>query len=249
MAGLTELGEGLYIAEGAVRFFGFSLGTRMAVVRLGGDGLLVYSPLFLTAELRAGLEELGQVRYIVAPNKIHNLALADYVAAYPDAELWVAPGLPGRRPDLSPAGVLGRDPEPGWSAELDQCLTAGNVFFSEALMLHRRSRTLLVADFVENIDENTASAVARAAGRLFGVKARPAPSPEFRLYTLDAAAAAHALERARGWRFDRIFLCHGALVTEDAERTFGLVCDELLGVARRRGRAARWALPRLAARQ
>jgi hypothetical protein len=246
---LDELGDGLYIAGGAVRFYGFSLGTRMAVVRLEGDALLVYSPLFLTPGLRRDLEKLGRVRYVIAPNKIHNQTLADYAAAYPDAELWLAPGLPERRPDLSPAGVLGAEPLLAWSAELDQCLTAGNVFFSEALMLHRRSRTLMVADFVENIDAETASALARAAGRLFGMKTRPAPSPEFRLYTLDADAARQALERARAWHFDRIFLCHGALITEDAERVFASVCDELLAVAGRRGRASRWALPRLAARQ
>ncbi len=51
---LTELGEGLYIADGKLRFIGFMLGTRMAVVRLDGDGLLLYSPLFLTSERAAG---------------------------------------------------------------------------------------------------------------------------------------------------------------------------------------------------
>lgn len=246
---LETLGDGLFMARGSVRFFGFSLSTRMAVVRLEDDALLLYSPVSLDAALRADLAALGRVRYILAPNKIHNRTLGDYSAAYPDAELWLAPGLPERRPDLAATGVLADRPEPAWSEALDQCLTAGNVFFSEALMLHRPSRTLLVADFVENIDASTASATARAAGRLFGMKTRPAPSPEFRLYTLDATAASRALERARSWHFDRIFLCHGALVTTDAERVFSSVCAELIDTARRRGRVARWALTQMAQRQ
>lgn len=244
-----EFGQDIFIANGQVRFYGFSLATRMAVIRLPGDDLLLYSPIYLSPELESDLASLGRVRHLVAPNKIHNLALDHYRSAYPQASLWLAPGLAERRPYLSPAGLLKQDSEPAWQEVLEQCLTGGNLFFSEALMLHKPSRTLLVADFVENIDSGTASSTARTVGRLFGMKMRPAPSPEFLLYTVDAEAAQSALTRARKWSFDRIFLCHGGLVTEDAEQVFDGVCEELIAAAAHRSAAFKWVVRRMAAWQ
>ena len=246
---VEEFGEGIFIAAGRVRFYGFSLTIRMAVIRLPGNDLLLYSPVYLSPELAADLASLGRVRHLVAPNKIHNLALDGYCDAYPEAALWLAPGLAERRPDLAPAGLLGKDPEPAWQEVLEQCLTGGNVFFSEVLMLHKPSRTLLVTDLVENIDATTASAPARAIGRLFGMKMRPAPSPEFLLYTLDAEAAQDALVRARQWSFDRIFLCHGGLVTEGAGEVFESVCEELIAAAAHRSAAFKSVMRRMAAWQ
>jgi hypothetical protein len=211
----------------------------MAVVRLP-DGLLLYSPLAPTEELRTELASLGPVAWLVSPNKIHNQTLAACRAAWPDAELVAPPGLRERRPDLEFDRVLGvGPPPPGWAGELDVALTGGNVFFSEALLLHRSSRTLLTGDLVENIGPGTASAMARAAARIFGVRPRPMPSPEFRYYTHDAAAAADALAPVLGWRFERIFLCHGDLIEAEAPAVFRSVSEELLTVARGRGAPAR----------
>ena len=83
---MIEYVENLFIAESQVKFYGVPLQTRMAVVRLSGDRLFVYSPVYLSDQLRAELADLGEVAYVVAPNKIHNLAVADYMDRYPDAQ-------------------------------------------------------------------------------------------------------------------------------------------------------------------
>ena len=78
---MYEFAKDLFVEESEVKFYGFRVQTRMAVVRLPGARLLLYSPVPLTTRLRQELEQLGQISFIVSPNKIHNLTLADYRAA------------------------------------------------------------------------------------------------------------------------------------------------------------------------
>lgn len=243
---MYEFAQDLYVEESLIRFYGFRLQTRMAVIPLPQSRLLLYSPVGLTRQLRSELERLGEVAYILSPNKIHNQTLPAYADAYPSAEIHASPGLIDRCPDLPITGTLGDEAPPAWRDQIDQALTAGNVFFSEVVLLHRPSRTLLVGDLVENFDESTASVFGRAGARLFGVGRQPIGSPEFRLYTHDAQAAAQAFARIARWDFDRIFLCHGSLISEEAKQVFQLVTDGIVRSARRRSRASRWLLRRLA---
>jgi len=221
----------------------------MAVVGLSDRKLLVYSPIPLSPAVTGSLDALGDVAYVLSPNKIHNQTLAAWAERYPRAELHAPPGLAERRPGLPIRAVLGEGAPPAWSEELEPSLTAGNVFFSEVLLFHRRSRTLLVGDLVENFDASTTSAVGRGAARLFGVGRRPVASPEFRYYTHDAAAAAEAFSRVARWDFERIFLCHGAPVVTDAKHIFREVTDGVVDAARRRSPVSRWLLRRMAAWQ
>ncbi len=247
--GMRQLADGVFTADAWIRFYGVRLQTRMAVVRLRGERLLVYSPIPLRDTPRDELARLGAVRFVVSPNKIHNQTLDEWRRAHPDAELLAPPGLAERRPELRFDGELGPQPDPRWAEELDQVLTGGNVFFSEALLFQRQSGTLLVGDFVENLDRHSAGPFARALARAFGVRQHPMASPEFRFYTHDAEAARAALERARAWPIERIFLCHGALIETEAAAVFDAVCEDLLAAAARRRGASRWLLRRLAALQ
>lgn len=142
------LGDTLFYMEGTVRFFGVPIQTRMAVSNLDGHALWVWSPLPITDEIGQALDALGTVTHIVSPNKIHNQGLESFHASYPGAKLLASPGLPERRPDLDFGGVLTNEPESAWAECLDQRLTEGNAFFSEAVFFHRASRTLIVADLV-----------------------------------------------------------------------------------------------------
>lgn len=244
---MREWAPDLFVEESTVQFLGFTLQTRMAVVRLPNDELFVYSPVFLTPPVHRALDGLGKVAFVVSPNKIHNQTLSAYRAEFPEARHLAPPGLAERRKDLTFDGSLEDPPPDAWKGHLDFVLTRGNIFFSEALFFHEPSRTLLVGDLVENIGREALSMAGRAAFWPFGVRPRPMPSPEFRYYTLDVAAAEASLERARAWPVERIFLCHGGLVETRAQETFGAVCDELLTIARRRGRVSTWLQKRMAA--
>ena len=237
---LRSLAENIWIVDGeTVRWFTMPFPTRMTVVKLQSDDLFVHSPTRLLPEVKGKIESLGSVRYIVSPNKIHHLSIGEYIDAYPRAKAFASPGLPERRPDLAFHGVLGDQPDPAWAAELDQAEIRGNIFFSEIVFLHRASGTVLVADLVENFDRRTASPVGRALARLFGVGSKPVASPEHRLYTSDAGAAAESLERIQSWDFERIVLSHGGLIESDGRAVMKAVSEHLLGQVSRRPKAAK----------
>lgn len=234
---MQEIANNIFTSETMVKFSGVTIQTRMAVVRLKGNALFIYSPIFLSSEIKNELDAIGEVKYIISPNKIHNQALSDYVSSYPNAAVYASPGLPERRPDINYKTVLQNTPEKEWEEELDQVLTKGNVFFSEALFYHKASKTLLVCDFVENMDKTTTSS--RILFKLFGVKEKPMASPEFRLYTMEAEAARLALDKVRAWNFERIFLCHGACIEDNANEIFETVCDEFLAAVKNKSALSR----------
>lgn len=247
---LHDLGDGLFYAEGSVRFYGIRIMTRMEVVVLPDGGLAVVSPLLPDDALFAALDAIGPVRHILSPNKIHNHGLAGFAARYPQAQLWASPGLPERRPDLAFDGTLTDTPHPDWAPVLDQHLTRGNAFFSEVALFHRASRTLIVADLVENLSRETlpsaAGRLAAKAGHIFG---HPMASPEFRMYTDDPDAAEASLHAIAAWPFTRILMAHGDIIAKNAGQVFAEVVEALLAEARARS-PRRAALYRyLAARQ
>lgn len=236
---VIELAQDILFQEATIRFYGVRLQTRMTVVRLTGGRLFVHSPIRLDPDLRRAIDALGHVAYVVSPNKLHSQALAQWAEAWPESVVLAPPGLPERRPDLRFDGVLGDEPHPGWEGELEQVVTRGNVFLSEVLFFHRVSRTLIVGDLIENLDEHTASRFGRLLAALFGVGAEPVASPELRLYTTDAAAADASLRRAERWGFERIVLAHGALIHDRAHEVFRAVREDLVRRVERRGPLAR----------
>ena len=90
----------MWVAQAPLRFYGIPFGTRMTVVRLRNGALWLHSPIGIDAALERALRELGEVRFVVSPNKLHHLYLADAQAAFPEAELYAPPGLSRKRPKL-----------------------------------------------------------------------------------------------------------------------------------------------------
>ena len=206
----------------------------MTVVVLSGGGLFVHSPVALDESTRREVDELGEVSCIVAPNKLHNQFIGPWAAAYPSARVFAAPGLPERRRDLCFHRVLGGEPEPEWRGDLEQVLTAGNAFFSEVLFFRPAARTLIVADLIENLGEDSTSRIGCALMRLMGGFGRPVASPEFRFYTTDADQLESSLAELWRWDFDRIVLSHGDPIEGNGRAVFEQVIEELLRSVRRR---------------
>jgi len=181
----------------------------MAVVRLRDGGLFVHSPAPLSGELRSALDELGPVRFVVPASALHgHLFMEQYRDAYPRVELFAAPELPRRRPDLAFADELGDEPDPRWSSELDQALLRGHRLFPEVVFLHRATRTLLVGDLAWHVTPRMSAAARVWAGWRRGVR----PTPAFRLALRDRTAARASLERILRWDFQRIVPGHGEIV-------------------------------------
>jgi len=205
---LQQLASDLWIADAPLRFFGLEVGARMTVVRLRGRQLLLHSPIGASPELVREVAALGPVAYLVAPNLLHHLFVAEWQRACPEAELYVAPGLDSKRADLPIAGVLGEEPEPGWKGDLDQLVVAGFPFANEVVFFHPSSATLIATDLAFNIRASSPP-LTRLTFRSMGAYGRLSPSLLERLLVRDREAFRHSLERILEWPFDRVVVSHG----------------------------------------
>lgn len=199
----------------------------MTVVRLGGSDLLVHSPAELDGELRQWLDELGEVRFVVPASNFHgHLFMEQYREAYPGAELFAAPGLARKRPDLGFDGELGDDPEPRWREFLDQAVFRGHRLLEEIVFLHRASRSLIVGDTCVNI-ERDASFLTRLWAWGPRMRRRAGPTPLFRAAIRDKGAARASVEGILEWDFERIVVGHGDVVESNGRQVFRSAWDWL----------------------
>lgn len=205
---LRPLAQDLWAVERPQRFYGLEVGTRMTVVRLADGSLLLHSPVELDAALRRELDAIGRVRFAVAPNRVHHLYAGRVAEAYPEARLWVGPGLERKRPDLVFDGVLGDEAPAEWKGQLDQVFFRGRPYENEVVFFHRASRTLILCDLAFNFGPRTA-APTRLLMRLIRSYGRFGPSKLDPLLIRDRRAARQSLERILGWDFDRVVVAHG----------------------------------------
>jgi hypothetical protein len=205
---LRELAGDLWVVERPQRFYGLEVGARMTVIRLADGSLLLHSPLALDAGLRRELDALGPVRFAVAPNRVHHLYAGNVAKAYPDARLWVGPGLERKRPDLVFVAVLGDDAPPEWRGQVDQVFFRGRPYENEVVFCHRASLTLILCDLAFNFGPGTAL-LTRLLMSLIRSYGSFGPSKLDPLLIRDRPAARASLQRILDWDFDRVVVAHG----------------------------------------
>ncbi|MEW6640178.1 MAG: DUF4336 domain-containing protein [Pseudomonadota bacterium] len=224
---MKEFGHEIWIADGAkVAVAGFHYPTRMAVIRLPGDALFVWSPIRLTDSLRATVDTLGKARYIVAPNSGHHLFLAEWKQAYPAARLYAPPGLRQKRRDLAFDGDLSDTPSPDWAGEIDQVMMHGNMITTEVVFFHRASGTVLFTDLLQQIPAELLSGWRMLVAKLdLMVGSEPTVPRKFRLAFTNRQRAREALARILAWPADKVLMAHGTPVEQSAHaflhRAFG----------------------------
>jgi hypothetical protein len=153
---LRKLDENLWVAEQPLNYLGLAVGTRMTVIRLADGALWVHSPLRLTEPLRLAVEALGPVCFLVAPNKYHHLFIGEWMAAYPQARAFAAPGLSDKRKDLSFHGVLSEQVSAEWAGQIHVLPWRGAPMLGEVVFFHPPSRTLIVSDCLHNVGPDAA---------------------------------------------------------------------------------------------
>lgn len=206
---LQPFAEGVWTDARPVRFWGVETGSRMTVVRLSEGGLFVHSPVALDDECRRRVDELGEVRAVVAPSIFHHLHVGAWMAAYPGAVFAACPGLEWKRPDLPFSCVIGDPAHPVWARDLDQ------VYFSarrenEVVFFLARQRTMICADALLNLSTHPLAST-RLVARLMGNSA-PGVGHLEPVMIRNRRLARRQADRILEWDIDRIVLSHGAMV-------------------------------------
>jgi hypothetical protein len=218
---LKPVSEGLWVVDGGVSWMTLAIGlripfpTRMVVVRLPGGELALWSPVAPSDALREQVDRLGPVAHLISPNKLHYVHVAAWKKAYPSAVAWASPGV-RERATKTPASVsfdadLGDEPESAWGGMLDQMIFRGSRVVEEVVFFHRPSRTLILADLIENFEPARLGPVMAATMRLVG-----ATDPDGKAtlnYRMTFAGhhdlARKSLERLLAWAPDKVTIAHG----------------------------------------
>lgn len=214
----TELAPDLFVLSEPLSFYSFQIGRNMVVVRLSDGNLFVNSPARLTPERVEALNDLGRVRYVTPSSKLHGHSyMEDYRRAFPDVELFAAPGLDRRRTDLAFDGLLGSAPDPRWTDRIDQTAFLGHWWLTEIEFFHRSSKTLILGDLCYNIGRE-APLKTRLFARLVGMYGDLAVPRDLRYTMKNEAAGRRSVERILDWEVERVIVGHGRVVERDAKR-------------------------------
>jgi hypothetical protein len=218
--------QDIWHQQHALSVMGIRATSRMTVVRLAGGRLWLHSPIPVSPDLVAELASLGQVAYIVAPNRFHHLYVGQWAAAFPDAIVFGAPGLEQKRRDLV-MRRLGIAADPGWEHDLGQVFIEGVPTLNETVWYHHKSRTLIVTDLCQHIAGDLPLSSRLYAG-VMGVRRRPAVSNGVRLVIKDRAALARSLRQILQWDIERVVFAHNVILRQNAYEALRRAFEEVL---------------------
>lgn len=234
---LIQLDRNIWLHEDTMTLMSaLPLRLRMTVVKLASGELWVHSPTTLTAELKDAIDALGSVAFIIGPNNVHHLWLAQWHQAYPEAQLHVSEQIP-KKTGLNDSRILSAADSDRWLPDLRQLWLPGVPLFSESVFFHSASQSLIVTDLIQNHSDKPPSGFAGLLQRWFfaplGFKGVcTAPPLKLGFVVKDQAAFAGALAVIQGWDFNRIIVTHGDIIENDAKQHFTRLSQRFLAVER-----------------
>jgi hypothetical protein len=202
------------------------MSARMTVVRLRDGSLWLHSPTPIGPDLHQALNQLGTVRYIVAPNRYHHMFAGDALRLFPQAQLFGPRSLRRKRPDLGTLRELASQAEPEWVGELDQIPIEGVPAVRETAFFHRASGSLILTDLCQ-CWEGKLPVLADLYARAAGARGRLAIPLTIRLATRDKPALRASLDRLVRLPVSRILVAHNAVVERDAAGQLRRVVEAL----------------------
>jgi len=214
MSQLENVAGNVWAVAAPHHFLGLHVGTRMTVIRLSSGGVLLYSPVPLSAALIAEINALGPVQHIVCPNLFHHVYAGDALAIWPQALLHGPRKLQKKRRDLTFHAVLSDTPHESWQGDLLPVTIAGSLL-NETVLYHVPSRTLVTSDLVENFKVHP-HWLTRSYLKLNGMLGNITWPPVMRVVYLNRRAARASIDRILALPFDRVVIAHGDIIHGNA---------------------------------
>ena len=203
----------IWVAERPVWFSGVRLRARTTLVRLSDEALWVHSPCPPTDELCAALDALGQVRWLVVPNKFHHLGAPAMAARYPNAMVVGPQTAVARNARVRFTASAHDAAYTHATAQLTSIQLQGVPFLDETVFFHESTGSLIAADLLM-------SACARdhwswrMAARIWGRYEKVGTPPDVRMFTRASAAVSESMAQLRALPLERILVAHADPITD-----------------------------------
>jgi len=193
----------------------FHMPARMTAIGTS-RGVVLVSPIPIDDTIAARIASLGEVRYLVAPNVLHHLYLAQAKARYPSAKVLGPKGLVKKQPSVTFDGFFEEGAGDTLGPEVDVVSVRGAPALAEVALFHSPSKTLVLTDLVFNV-LSPRGLVAHVVLFLVGCYKRLAQSRALRLLVKDRAAAKASAEALLALPFETLVVAHGDVVQAHAK--------------------------------
>jgi hypothetical protein len=209
----------IWVRRYPIRLLFMNVYSRTTIIRLSDGTLFIHSPCEMDIDTVSFIKSLGVVSCIVAPGSFHFSFVESAHQAFPDAEIWICPGVEIKNPRIHFDWFLADRPAPRWVRDFDQVLIRGNRFITEVAFFHKKSNTLILVDLIEYLTDSTLAVgwQLKFWWKLSRMWNNPKPAPEYQMGWKDRYAAAMSLKRLLSWNFDRIIIAHGDLILANAK--------------------------------
>ena len=202
---MKPLAENLWLLRYPLKMLGADLHRNVAVMRLGSGELIIHSSGPFTPEDVAAINALGRPRWIMDVMARHDTFAREGRAAFPEAAYLAPEGF--SETVGFPTQPLVNQPE--WGGEVEVLLLAGVPGMKEHVVLHRPSRTLIVADLMFNFGPDAPAWTHALMLGAVGVKHNPGMARSMRVTVKDKPALKASLAQMMTWDFDRLIVGHG----------------------------------------
>ncbi|MCR8967854.1 DUF4336 domain-containing protein [Streptococcus zalophi] len=187
---------------------------------MSNNKLWLHSPIAFNKELADKINELGEVAYIVAPNKHHYGYLFDWCNHYPNVKIWLAKGV---RDKLKAKGKLNENfislnaiSKTVWSEEILFTPFKGSITMEEMVFFHRKSSTVIFTDLIQNIEVKKLSLKLRILLKIGDNQYPKARTPrDLRLSFIFKRQAIESYNKICSWNADKIIFAHGKIILEN----------------------------------
>ncbi len=218
---LKLISENLWIVDGPIiHFYGMPFTTRMVVIRLANNDLWIHSPINLTSSLKQELDKLGNVKYLISPNKIHYWYIQDFQKAYPEAITYASDGVQKRSQRAGQSIRWDRklkDIDRDYFPDLEILPMSGNRFMTEYTFFHIPSKSWIVTDIIENFEPNKINPFFRILAYLGGAL-HPnggATRDQRTLFWGNHQLLNKSIDRIQYLNPNRIIMAHGKILDQD----------------------------------
>ncbi|KAI0305177.1 hypothetical protein B0F90DRAFT_1164560 [Multifurca ochricompacta] len=198
----------------------FRIGGRSTAIKLASGAVWVLASTPLTDETKAAIDRLGPVKFVVGPNAVHHLFLAEFHKAYPNAMLLTVEEVVKKKKDWSDSN---RDPTFDFDDEIRSCYFTG-FRNKDVAFFHSRSKTLIAADLIFNLPPTEQYSETRSGRGLCGcAKLTPYTSIHHaltRALVVNPAAMRRDVKSVANWDFHRIIPCHGNIIEVNGKKVW-----------------------------
>ncbi|ESK96306.1 hypothetical protein Moror_7092 [Moniliophthora roreri MCA 2997] len=210
------------------RFGLFPVGGRSTAIKLSNGDLWVLASTPLDSETKDKLDQLGPVKYIIGADAVHNLYLADFKKAYPDAKL-IAPKATTERvsdKSLKFDGVWGSDPADtkyGFENDVKHCYFSG-FRNKDVAFFHPSTKTMIQADLLFNLPPTEQYSKSKSSGKVpfFGNLTPYSWLHQKFAWSMgeDKEAMKRDVKTVADWDFERLIPCHGDVIEKDGKKAW-----------------------------